>query len=268
MAKTNTKTTKNWWLNFSLLIFGAKRHAKAISYRCVFNKLHRWISSQTIFAIAPFPPCDHSSGLLSHPKQISNIEMVRSLLPLFFSVRPFYGIAFRTESHLIYLVIQNDHNAMSARFFFVLSRIFGTTGWDMQRGTAYWHEFNPFAGSNNQHFWSAWLHVDAPFFTATKENKKNASHISTAESHRHRCHKTYLNAHKLLCVIRINRNEHFIISEKQRNSLQQCSSTPLYELWNVYARTHDRMLKNVQFLHLCPFCVCRFTVYTLLVGFP
>lgn len=30
---------------------------------------------------------------------------------------------------------------------------------------------------------------------------------------RQRCHKTYLNVHKLLCVIRTNRNEHFIISK-------------------------------------------------------
>lgn len=100
---------------------------------------------------------------------------------------------------------------------------------------AYWHEFNPFAGSNNQHFFGR-LHCMSTRRFHMKNHRSRCIFARLPRAHliqsrgitleewkteverereqakRHRCHKTYLNVHKLLCVIRTNRNEHFIIS--------------------------------------------------------
>lgn len=101
---------------------------------------------------------------------------------------------------------------------------------------AYWHEFNPFAGSNNQHFFGR-LHCMSTRRFHMKNHRSRCIFARLPRAHliqsraitleewnseaervreqakRHRCHKTYLNVHKLLCVIRTNRNEHFIISK-------------------------------------------------------
>lgn len=169
MLLKQIETTKTDGLTFhywSLVSRGMPKqfHIAASSINFIDNST---ISRQTWFSPLHHSPCEYFVQV-----GFGVIQNKSAILKLLFSFVFFFLYA-RTldSSHLIYLVIQNDHNATSIVFIFSSP----VHGWDMHRGTAYWHEFNPFAGSNNQHFWSAWLHVDVPFFCATTKKKTQAT---------------------------------------------------------------------------------------------